>query len=272
MKSFIKPLFFSFIISSQVFAQDWRTADRSSTGIAPKPSEETRAVVQVYVARAFAWRGYFGVHPWIAIKDADAASFSVYEVVGFRKSQGYPVVRESGRAPDGRWFGNEPEIIFDLRGAAAEVMIPQIKAAIANYPYLESYRLWPGPNSNTFVSYVIRNTPGMTVELPPHAIGKDWINDGQIFGLSESGSGVQFSLFGLFGFTLGIAEGVEFNFLGMTFGIDFLSPALKLPFVGRLGFRDKPLKTNYEANRSSSRTEASKAGDELKSMMESFWK
>ena len=224
-----------------LWAQDWRTADRSPLGIAPLPADEPRAIVQVYTARAFAWRGYFGIHPWIAVKAANAKNYDVYEVVGFRRAEGIPVVRKSNRAPDSRWFGNDPDIIFDLRGPAAEEMIPKVEAAIASYPYPESYRLWPGPNSNTFVSHVIRHTPGITVELPSHGIGKDWINDGDLFGMSESGTGVQFSIFGLFGFTLGLAEGIEVNIFGMSFGIDLLSPALKLPFIGRLGFKDSPV-------------------------------
>ncbi len=37
----------------------WRTADRSSAGIAPRPEQEQAAVVQVYGARAYNWRGVF---------------------------------------------------------------------------------------------------------------------------------------------------------------------------------------------------------------------
>ncbi len=59
-----------------------------------------------------------------------------------------------------------------------------------------------------------------------------------IFGLTESGTGVQVSLLGLFGVSLGLAEGVEVNLLGMTFGVDFWRPAIKLPFAGRFGFTD----------------------------------
>ena len=42
--------------------QDWRTADRSPTGIAPDPDTTREAVVQVYAARALNWRGIFAVH------------------------------------------------------------------------------------------------------------------------------------------------------------------------------------------------------------------
>ena len=38
-------------------AADWRHASRESIGIAPKPETTQEAVVQVYAARAFGWRG-----------------------------------------------------------------------------------------------------------------------------------------------------------------------------------------------------------------------
>ena len=47
---------------------DWRTASHEPTGQAPAPSKTPQAVVQVYAARAFAWRGAFSVHTWIAVK------------------------------------------------------------------------------------------------------------------------------------------------------------------------------------------------------------
>ncbi|MDQ3230207.1 MAG: hypothetical protein M3Q07_00160, partial [Pseudobdellovibrionaceae bacterium] len=45
-----------------VSAQDWRTADRTSMGVAALPENEPDALVQIYAARAFKWRGYFAVH------------------------------------------------------------------------------------------------------------------------------------------------------------------------------------------------------------------
>jgi hypothetical protein len=222
-------------------AQGWRTADRSSVGIAPTPAEEPRAVVQIYAARTYGWKGHLAVHSWIATKEPNASTFDVYEVIGYYAQHGNPVIRHSQRAPDQRWFGNDPELIFDARGDKAAAMIPHILKAIASYPYPDSYRVWPGPNSNTFVSHIMRNTPGISVELPPNAIGKDWIGEGRPLGITESGTGVQISLLGALGATVGLAEGLEVNILGMTFGVDFLRPALKLPFIGRVGFSDKPV-------------------------------
>jgi len=35
-----------------------------------------------------------------------------------------------------------------------------------------------------------------------------------------------------------LKEGIELGLLGLSFGIDFYPPAVKLPIVGRIGFSD----------------------------------
>ena len=42
-----------------------------------------------------------------------------------------------------------------------------------DYPYRDRYRAWPGPNSNTFVAWVLREA-GLHHSLDPRAIGKDY--------------------------------------------------------------------------------------------------
>lgn len=229
------------LLTSSCAHGDWRTADRSSAGLAPDPKDENRAVVQVYAARTVRWRGYFAVHSWIATKEAHADHYMTYHVMGFRLRRTGSVIVAEPDIPDRRWFGAEPILIQDLRGPAAEAAIPKIQNAVNTYPYPAKYRTWPGPNSNTFISHILRRVPELGVELPPHAIGKDWIDEGALFGFSESGTGVQISVLGALGFTAGLAEGVEINLLGLSFGIDIWRPALKLPLVGRVGFRDAPV-------------------------------
>lgn len=219
---------------------DWQTADRSSAGIAALPEDVPEALVQLYTARAFNWRGLFAVHSWIATKEKNAGHYDVYHVVGFYLEQrGTVIVAEPG-IPDGRWFNAEPTLLRELKGEKAEKAIPEIQAAAGTYPYARTYRAWPGPNSNTFISYILRRVPEIGVELPPHAIGKDWINDAGFFARSETGTGYQFSFFGVFGITLGRLEGLEINILGLNFGFDVLRPALKLPLIGRVGMKDAP--------------------------------
>ena len=42
-----------------------------------------------------------------------------------------------------------------------------------NYPYTDTYRYWPGPNSNTYVGWVLRKADVKT-ELPSAAIGASY--------------------------------------------------------------------------------------------------
>jgi hypothetical protein len=191
--------------------------------------------VQVYAARAVRWRGYFGVHTWIAARPANAPGFTVYEVTGFDVRRGGKAIRVSQRPADGRWFGSRPELLADVRGAGVDVLIAKIERAVAAYPYQSSYRIWPGPNSNTFTAFVLRQVPELRADLPAHAIGKDYLGS-RVFARSPSGTGVQVGLFGTLGVLAGVEEGLELNVLGLTFGIDPNDLGLKLPLVGRVGF------------------------------------
>jgi hypothetical protein len=212
--------------------QPWYAASRAPTGLAPDPVEVREPVVQVYAARAFAWRGAFGVHTWIIVKRTDAPAFARYDVVGWG---GPPVVRKNYLAPDAQWFGSIPELVLDRRGAGVDAMIDRIEAAVASYPHVNEYRTWPGPNSNTFTAWVARSVPELGVDLPPTAIGKDYLPLSSAFARAPSGTGGQVSLLGVLGLTLAVEEGIELNVLGLSLGVDLTRPALRLPGVGRVG-------------------------------------
>jgi hypothetical protein len=156
-------------------------------------------------------------------------------VVGFGVANGAPAVRVDRMGPDNYWFGARPRLVLDRRGPDVDALIDKVRAAVAAYPYPHEYRAWPGPNSNTFTAYVARQVPGLGVDLPANAIGKDFLPGGAVFGTAPSGSGFQFSLYGLAGFLISPEEGFELNLLGLNVGIDATSPALRLPAIGRLG-------------------------------------
>jgi Protein of unknown function (DUF3750) len=214
---------------------NWRNASRAPVGLAPDPAVTPEGVVQVYAARAVRWRGYFGVHTWIAAKPANAPAFTVYEVTGFRVRRGGSAVTISQRDPDGRWFGSAPHLLADVRGPGVDPLVQRIEHAVAAYPYNDTYRIWPGPNSNTFTAFVLRHVPELRVDLPAHAVGKDYLGT-HVFARAPSGTGGQVSLFGVLGLVAGIEEGMELNLLGLTFGVDPNDVALELPLVGTLGF------------------------------------
>jgi len=220
--------------SGQLGAADWRTATREPAGLAPDPATTPEAVVQVYSARAVSWRGWFGVHTWISVKRSNAPEFTVHEVMGWYLRRTGSVVVARKRTPDGYWFGSKPELLADFRGPGVDEIIDRIDVAAKEYPYPKKYRVWPGPNSNTFVAYVLRRVPELRVDMPPTAIGKDYLGWRSV-GKTPSGTGGQLSLFGVLGVAAGVEEGVEVNLLGLNFGVDPKSVSLKLPIVGRIG-------------------------------------
>lgn len=214
---------------------DWSSAGRQSAGLAPEAEAFDDAVVQLYGARAFNWRGAFAMHTWIAVKPRSGRTYTTYEVQGWRR----PAVRTRSGAPDREWFGQRPHLLADLRGERAARAIVHIRQAVNDYPWPQRYRAFPGPNSNTFVAWLIQQVPELDVEMPSLALGKDYLIDdthplGRFFGPAPSGTGYQVSLYGLLGVMLARDEGLEFNLLGLVFGVDPLDMAIKLPGIGRL--------------------------------------
>lgn len=213
--------------------RNWWEARWTSAGILPAAADDPAPRVYVFAARTAGWRSIFAVHTWIVVKPADAASYTRYDVTGF----GRQPIRVNGYAPDSYWIGNRPEMIATVGGERAAAAIPRIEQAVRDYAYGAEgdYRMWPGPNSNTFVATILRAAPELEVAMPPEAIGKDFRADGAIFGLTDSGTGIEISLFGLLGLKLGRIEGIEINVLSLVAGVDTQQPALKIPAFGRVG-------------------------------------
>jgi hypothetical protein len=218
--------------------RSWRDADWSSTRLLPSASKDKSARVIVFTGTTGAWKGIFAVHSWIVLKPKNAAEWTRYDVVGW----GSPV-RVNGWPPDGRWYGNTPVAIADVSGAQAEELIPKIEAAVEAYRFARAgdYRLWPGPNSNSFTAAILRAVPELGVSLPSNAIGRDY-RDGFYAGLTDSGTGIEFNLHGFAGFKAGWVEGVEVNLLGLVAGLDLRHPGVKLPGYGRIGL-ESPVAT-----------------------------
>ncbi len=216
--------------------RSYRDADWSSTGALPPARQFEPARVVVFTGTTGAWKGVFSVHSWVVLKRTGAKDWTRYDVVGW----GMPV-RTNGWPADGRWYGNAPMAIADVSGPDAEKMIPKIEAAVHDYTYSRAgdYRIWPGPNSNSFTAAVLRAVPELGVTLPPNAVGRDF-RPSFYAGWTDSHTGVELNLYGYAGIKLAWAEGIELNLLGLVAGLDLRRPALKLPGFGRIGV-DAPI-------------------------------
>lgn len=220
---------------SHGWANSWRTANWSSSGLLPAAQSTPEAHVIVLASRTGNWKSIFAEHLSIVVKPAGATEWTRYDVVGW----GDPV-RRNAFAADAFWYGNQPYIVRDFAGAEASALIPRIEESIARYPYsgIGAYRVWPGPNSNSFVAWVVRDTQGFAVELPPAAVGKDFISPGAGIAEAASRTGFVVSLWGAFGVTLAFREGLEINLFGGVIGADPEDLAIKLPSLGKLSLLD----------------------------------
>ena len=171
---FLAALFLSIPLLSCSASGSWRDASRHSAGLAPDPDEYSGAVVQVYAADAWGWRGWFAVHTWIAVKPSFEDSYTIYDVVGWRQRWGRSVVGARQDIPDRYWYGSEPTLVADLRGEEVDGLISRIEQAVADYPWKSEYRVFPGPNSNTFVAWIGKEVPEMNLKLPFSAIGSGY--------------------------------------------------------------------------------------------------
>ncbi len=236
----------------------------SSSGLLPDPESDPEARVVVFSAPMSGRRGQFLTHNWIVFKRENATAWSRYEVLGFasRDSEGLPNGAWLGNrptlnryVPDGLWFGRRPTIVAEAQGAAAAAIIGKIEQTIREYEEtFGRYRFWPGPNSNTFIAALLRAVPELRASLPPSAIGKDY-KPGVYLGPTDSQTGMEATIWGMFGFKIGWIEGFELNLFSFVAGLDFRHPALKVPGFGRIDFATQPNSADRASSAKSARAE-----------------
>ncbi len=209
----------------------WRSADWSASGVLPVVKDADDAAVYVMAARLGGLKGAVAVHSWIVTKEKGAANYNRFDVVGW----GSPV-RRNGYPADGRWYSNVPVIMHAVTGKEAEALIPRVEAAVKAYPYarIGDYVVWPGPNSNSFVAWILREVPEIGARMPPNATGRDFAPGLFDISWSPKTHDLHVTLGGYLGFAVGATSGLELHFMGVVAGFDLLQPALKVPAFGRV--------------------------------------
>lgn len=178
-------------------------------------------------------------HPWVALRDRGA--WERWEVMCCPGDApaGLGTVERSNVGPleDYGAGGGDVRVHGVFDGERARAMIACVRERAPRYPHRHTYTVWPGPNSNTFVEWLLRAC-SIPIDLPGPSIGKDYRG---LFGVSTTsgGTGIQLET-PVAGIKIGATEGIELHILTLTIGIDLWPPAILLPLgPGRLGFDDR---------------------------------
>ena len=116
--------------------------------------------------------GLFAWHYWLVV--SDAAGCHRWEVWQTRNAGGSCIghVHCDLKRPEDGVGGGPSRVAAAWEGEPARRIAAVLQHA-ADYPWCERYRMWPGPNSNTFVAWVLRKA-GVDHPLDPRGIGRGY--------------------------------------------------------------------------------------------------
>lgn len=186
-------------------------------------------VSQLRIPDGEPWYSRFAKHTWFDVRHG--GQWLRYEVrhkhSGVERTEIFP---EQVVDPE-RW-DRAVDVLHVVRGEKAAEASLRLDDFVDGYDD-SVYRAWPGPNSNTFAEKALRAMK-VGVELDHNAVGKDWA--WLRVGRSGTGSGVELET-AVAGVQVGLEEGIELHLLQLCAGVDVWPPALKLPFLPRIGWR-----------------------------------
>ena len=131
---------------------------------------KSEAIVRLYAA-PIPWISSFAVHCWFVVKRAGDDTFHRWEL--WQDAGGpYGHMRLDLGTAEGDVGGGPSFILAELRGTQAEPVVDFIESQSPSYSCRNEYVAFPGPNSNTYVQWVL-NGAGWNIDLPWVAIGKD---------------------------------------------------------------------------------------------------
>jgi hypothetical protein len=200
----------------------------------PLPAAPAEPVVQLRCAPLPGVLGYVAEHHWFLEFDPDDGRWHRWELWQEADAGGtsWGHVHKDLIGVESGLNGYPPRTVAEWRGQAARDLRAAL-AASATYPHRGCYLAWPGPNSNTYIAWVLRRS-GVPADLGPLRIGMDYLGPLGGVAVSTTRAGVQAET-PVLGARVGPLEGAEAHVLCFTFGIDTWPPAVKTP-LGRVGF------------------------------------
>ena len=118
--------------------------------------------------------GAIAEHYWFVTFD-DAGACERWEVWQSKDAGGtsFGHLHCNFKRPDDGVGGGPSRVVAHWGAQDALRLLEALKSAARDYPFRERYLPWPGPNSNTFVAWVLRRA-GIEFALSWKAIGKDY--------------------------------------------------------------------------------------------------
>lgn len=206
---------------------------RPSEPIAPLPPRPSEPVVQLWRAPLPAGLGVIARHHWFAAWGPADGRWRRWEVWQYRDVGGtsWGHLHRDLMLPNDDVGAGGARVVREWRGRDAEALLAVLNES-PRYAWCDRYASLPGPNSSTYIRWVLRQA-NVSEALEPLALGKDYL--GPLgWDVTTTGSGLQLET-PLVGVAAGLLDGVEIHFLFLTFGLDFWPPGVKTP-LGRFGF------------------------------------
>ncbi len=208
----------------------------ASCGIAPSdlPDEPDLVVVKavrIPVRSWLPWYTRFADHCWVDVRRDGA--WQRVEWNGHMDDTDPSEMSDEWAQSDSRWE-REVRVLEWYEGPEARAIGEDVLRLATEFPHVDSYQAWPGPNSNTLVEWLARETPGMHVRLPTTAIGKNHASWARAW-VTTSRTGIELET-SILGAQVGLAEGFEAHLFGLPFGVGIWPPAIKVPFLPDVPF------------------------------------
>lgn len=126
----------------------------------------------------------FAVHPWIVTtKNGQSTRWEIIhreypgkERFGFLYKNFYSDPKQGIKKhslSNQYWHTTKIGEISGGEESLAASMFSFIENMSPNYPFQNNYTLFPGPNSNTYVAWVLKHFPEAKIQLPWNAFGKN---------------------------------------------------------------------------------------------------
>jgi hypothetical protein len=130
-------------------------------------------VVRLYRAPLPAPLGLLASHYWFTVEDGGRCDrWEIWQA----PNAGVSCVGHlhcNLKAPSDGVGGGPARVAAQWEGEEAMRVKSVIAKAADDYPFCHRYLAWPGPNSNTFAAWVLRNA-GIDFRLPWNAIGRSY--------------------------------------------------------------------------------------------------